>query len=293
MSSTTGNAADGRQNTSTARFVDSWPDRSSGSAGLKRLGNLLSAANGRRQREAEQRVRELEQENSRLYKRVEQLTLREANARYLANHDGLTGLCNRSLLMDRFIHAAAHAKRSGEHMALLLLDLDDFKAINDRKGHLGGDHVLKCVAARLEDVARSADTVCRYGGDEFVILLPGLASEDAARTVAERAQQNISDCISVDDDDPTPLTASCGIALFPRDGDNWVDLLEAADAAMYRCKPPKHNDADVDSAYHARWKRRHVHEPMLRMPANEQQQLSAGNGDTAQTPESSLEFDNH
>ena len=185
-----------------------------------------------REQESLQRIHTLQQANLSLAEKVEQLTHREARARYLANHDGLTGLCNRSLLMDRFVQAAAHADRYGHTMALLLFDLDGFKAVNDRFGHMAGDRLLQRIAEQLNKIARTGDTVCRYGGDEFVMLLPGIDSAANARLVAGRAGKCIADCLRMDNIQVT-VGASCGIALYPDEGNNWHSLMEAADIAMY------------------------------------------------------------
>lgn len=207
----------------------------SASGGLDRLRSIFSPMHSKRERLANQRINHLEQHNARLAEAIEQLIQRVARARYLANHDGLTGLCNRSLLMDRFVHASAQAQRGGLPMALLLLDLDGFKAVNDRFGHLAGDRLLQRISECLLAIARAGDTPCRYGGDEFLLLLVGVQSMAMAERVAQRIHRDILPCLRMDGID-ADVTASCGIALYPGDGDNWNMLMSAADESMYRCK---------------------------------------------------------
>ena len=154
---------------------------------------------------------------------------------YQANHDALTGLPNRILLNDRISRALAQARRSDQHVAILFLDLDGFKFVNDSYGHAFGDALLRTVAARLEVVIRESDTVARLGGDEFVILLPSLARSEDAVQVAEKVLQAFSVQILQDGRD-LHLSASIGISVFPQDGDSSDLLLQHADVAMYRAK---------------------------------------------------------
>lgn len=152
-----------------------------------------------------------------------------------ANHDALTGLPNRNLLNDRISQALAQARRSDQHVAVLFLDLDGFKFVNDSYGHAFGDALLCTVAARLEVVTRESDTVARLGGDEFVILLPSLARSEDAVQVAEKVLESFTVQISQDGRD-LHLSASIGISVFPQDGDSSDLLLQRADVAMYRAK---------------------------------------------------------
>ena len=117
-------------------------------------------------------IEHLIRRNILLEQQLNQLTNREAQARRLAYHDALTGLPNRTLLEDRFSQAISLARRQRKLVAILLIDLDGFKSINDNLGHITGDKMLRTVAARLAGSIRGADTVCRYGGDEFVVMLP-------------------------------------------------------------------------------------------------------------------------
>lgn len=152
-----------------------------------------------------------------------------------ANFDPLTGLPNRALAADRFIQAGARARRNGQHVALLFLDLDGFKAVNDGLGHLMGDRVLREVADRLATTLRESDTVARLGGDEFLVLLPDLPTRSILEPVCARILSAFAAPFEVAGQHHR-LTASIGIALFPDDGDTLEVLLRFADAAMYRAK---------------------------------------------------------
>ena len=154
---------------------------------------------------------------------------------YQANHDALTGLPNRSLLNDRISQALAQARRTDQHVAILFLDLDGFKFVNDSYGHAFGDALLRTTAARLEVVVRESDTIARLGGDEFVILLPSLARSEDAVQVASKVLDAFKVKISQDGRD-LYLGASIGISVFPQDGDSCDLLLQHADLAMYRAK---------------------------------------------------------
>ena len=233
---------------------------------ILRMWHLLAATakSGDQYRSALHHLQALEQDNLSLRDKVEQLTKREASARYLANHDGLTGLCNRSLLMDRFVQASAHARRGGYPMALLLFDIDGFKTVNDRFGYLAGDRLLQRVADQLVEIAQVGDTSCRYGGDEFVLLLPSISSLADAERVEKRVREGIADCMSVDDI-KIDLRASCGIALYPHDGANWHDLMQAADAAMYRSKAGSKHKGNDDKLHDRPASSRHDRVPLLHL----------------------------
>jgi diguanylate cyclase (GGDEF)-like protein len=159
----------------------------------------------------------------------------ESQLTYLANHDALTGLPNRNLLNDRLGQAIAYASRSKEQIALLFLDLDRFKLINDGLGHDFGDHVLIELAKRIPESLRNEDTVARMGGDEFVILLPGLKRAKDVAAVALKILNAIASPCSINGRELL-LEASIGIALYPQDGDDAGTLLRHADAAMYSAK---------------------------------------------------------
>jgi len=152
-----------------------------------------------------------------------------------ARLDALTGLPNRMVLLDRLAHALPSAKRRGVQLALLFLDLNNFKQINDALGHGVGDRVLKQVADRLSGAIREGDTVSRLGGDEFVFLLAEVAHVSDAALVADKLISALAEPMGLDDD-VLRLTASIGISLYPGDGDEVSVLLDRADRAMYRAK---------------------------------------------------------
>ena len=154
---------------------------------------------------------------------------------FQAYHDALTGLPNRNLFSDRLSQALAHAARNNEGLAVLFLDLDHFKLINDTLGHSLGDWLLVRVAERLRRITREVDTVARLGGDEFIMLLPGVhASEDAAR-VAQKILATIDDPFQHENHELF-VTTSVGISFFPGDGEDPETLIRSADNAMYRAK---------------------------------------------------------
>ncbi|MEH6812753.1 MAG: EAL domain-containing protein [Motiliproteus sp.] len=159
----------------------------------------------------------------------------ESKLEHLATHDDLTGLANRALLLNRLNHAVETARRSWKQVAVVFLDLDRFKYINDSLGHERGDNLLKQVAQRLSGIVRSVDTLARMGGDEFVFVLTEL--EDLAPV--QRLLQQILNAIRqpIDIDGNTVITtASVGCSLYPADGGSSSELLRHADAAMYRAK---------------------------------------------------------
>ncbi|MDQ2103312.1 sensor domain-containing diguanylate cyclase [Azospirillum isscasi] len=169
----------------------------------------------------------------------ETLRRSEAEKDHLANHDALTGLPNRRLLFDRLDVALARSRRSGRPLALLFIDLDGFKAVNDRMGHDCGDEVLRIAATRLAGCLRRSDTVARVGGDEFTIVLEDVASAADAGGVAAKIVEAVALPIPVQgpvEGNTASIGASVGIALFPADGDDARSLLVAADGAMYRAK---------------------------------------------------------
>ncbi len=153
----------------------------------------------------------------------------------LAHYDALTGLANRALMTERQKRAIARAARSRHHVALIAVDLDQFKAVNDRYGHDVGDGLLVQVAQRLLASTRSEDTVARIGGDEFVVLLEDLDGSDGARRVGQRIQNAFATPIIVDGN-RLASTSSIGIALFPDDAADLGELQRHADAALYEAK---------------------------------------------------------
>ncbi|MRX06585.1 EAL domain-containing protein [Pseudoduganella sp. FT25W] len=159
----------------------------------------------------------------------------EEELMHLARHDALTGLANRTLLLDRVSQAIAQARRSGNQVAMLFLDLDRFKTINDSLGHDAGDRVVVEVGRRLKQAVRDADTVARFGGDEFVVLLPELPTEDIAAALAQKILNALFEPMLIHGHELAPA-CSVGISLYPRDGADGKILLKNADAALYQAK---------------------------------------------------------
>lgn len=160
----------------------------------------------------------------------------EERYRHLAYHDSLTGLPNRRLFEDRLGHALANADRYQQQFAVLLVDLDGFKLVNDQLGHACGDRVLEAVAERLRQTVRNNDTVARLGGDEFVVLVTDIQCIDDATTVAEKLLEKVTQPIPLANRPTCQVGASIGISLYPRDGQDAATLLSRADLAMYAGK---------------------------------------------------------
>jgi diguanylate cyclase (GGDEF)-like protein len=159
----------------------------------------------------------------------------EAHLRHLATHDPLSGLANRALFQDSLTRSIALARRNQQTLAIMLLDLDHFKAVNDALGHATGDLLLRGVAARLTSCVREGDVVARLGGDEFVILLSGATDAQGAADIAGRILSALSKPIPVGVAE-LPVGASIGISLYPKHGEDPDALLKNADSAMYRAK---------------------------------------------------------
>jgi diguanylate cyclase len=174
-----------------------------------------------------------------------QATLREEIASLVRNEqwlksqaftDNLTGLANRLLLADRFQLTLERSKRNRAEFALLMVDLNGFKAINDTYGHGAGDHVLRTVAQRLVATVRGSDTVARLGGDEFVLLIESFEDPDELVYLGRKLIATISADISLPGNGSVNVGASVGFALFPRNGVDLDSLLDTADRGMYDCK---------------------------------------------------------
>lgn len=171
---------------------------------------------------------------------IRERKMMEDRLSFQATHDALTGMPNRLLMRDRLQQAIANAKRERKLMAVVFLDLDNFKRINDTLGHAHGDQVLLEVASRLRDVLRHSDTLARQGGDEFIALLPGLSSANDVVGIVEKMVQVLGRVIVVDGRE-IYVTASLGVSVYPFDHDNGDELLRKADVAMYRAKEQGRN----------------------------------------------------
>jgi diguanylate cyclase (GGDEF)-like protein/PAS domain S-box-containing protein len=160
---------------------------------------------------------------------------------FLAYHDPLTKLPNRMLLKDRINHALQNARREGSQVAVLFLDLDRFKIINDTYGHAVGDGLLKEVAMRIKNLVRKEDTVSRYAGDEFIVFMEDVSDTKSPATLARKLIETFNIPVEVKGH-TLQITTSVGISLFPRDGDDSDSLIKNADAAMYRAKKEGRNN---------------------------------------------------
>ncbi|MGH0031474.1 MAG: putative bifunctional diguanylate cyclase/phosphodiesterase [Myxococcota bacterium] len=169
------------------------------------------------------------------HRMILQLNTARERARHLATHDQLTGLANRSLFHDRLSQAVSAARRGRHKLAVLFVDLDGFKGINDTLGHAVGDGLLRGIARRIASCLRETDTAGRLGGDEFAVLLTNLANELDAATVARKLLASLSDPIEFRRQS-TSIRCSIGIATFPRDAMEPEDLIKRADTAMYHAK---------------------------------------------------------
>jgi diguanylate cyclase (GGDEF)-like protein len=182
-------------------------------------------------------LKKLNTSNAELAKLAEELQI-------MAMHDSLTGLPNRSLFQESLEHALSMAQRRRERVAVLFIDLDGFKEINDTHGHPSGDVVLKTVASRLLALVRKSDLVARLAGDEFMVLLND-ASREKVNLVAHKLISEISASIVISDC-TLAVTASIGIAVYPESGTTAAEIMAKADAAMYQCKQQGKNRMMVD-----------------------------------------------
>lgn len=175
-----------------------------------------------------QAARRLRRQNDRLEESAREYEI-------LATHDPLTGLANRTLYVDRLEQALLLAQRTGEIVGVVIIDINDFKAINDTLGHQAGDHVLQAVAENIQNQMRASDTVARFGGDEFVLLLHGTNGVDEVRAAALRAVDAVGLLVDLDGAE-IAVDASAGLAAFPTDGREVGELLRRADVALYSAK---------------------------------------------------------
>lgn len=175
-----------------------------------------------------------------------------AEVRHQACHDVLTGLPNRRYFTDRLGHAIAMATRHNHTSALMFIDLDRFKVVNDSLGHAAGDTLLKIVAARIQSSLRASDLLFRMGGDEFTVILPEVSAPEEAAVVARRVLLAVAGTVSIQEHE-LMVGASIGIAVFPGDGDSAEGLLKSADSAMYSAKK---NGPGIFVFYHVEMNRR-------------------------------------
>lgn len=179
--------------------------------------------------------------NSRLRKEIKLRKAAERQIRHIATHDELTGLPNRNLMQDRLEQTLSQNERTGKPFAVLFLDLDGFKKINDDSGHSYGDELLVQAAHRMNSLLRRSDTVCRHGGDEFVIILPTANTVGAALSVSRKLVVQLAKPYKVKKK-PLDISVSIGVSLYPQHGRTPDELLRSADKAMYRAKAAGKND---------------------------------------------------
>lgn len=179
-----------------------------------------------------------------IQQQIAELNCRREEMESLARHDPLTGLANRRLLVEHAEHAFASARRDNERLAVLFIDLDRFKPINDNLGHAVGDLLLKAVAERIRGVIRESDTPARIGGDEFVVLLEMIQDDIDAQTVAEKIRVALNqpfEIVGHGEEHRIAVSACIGIAFYPEDGTDMIELSRHADEAMYRAKESGRN----------------------------------------------------
>ena len=182
-----------------------------------------------------------------LFRDVTEIRQQEEKIRHLAYFDELTGLPNRRLLKDRLSMAISGAHRNDHQLAVMFIDLDQFKRINDNFGHNVGDEVLKELAKRLEYITRDEDTLARLGGDEFVILMPSINSYEDIISLGNRINQVLADSFHLAEDHDKHITVSIGASVYPDDGSTVEDLLKHADTAMYSVKASGRNGLQMFS----------------------------------------------
>ncbi len=195
----------------------------------------LRQVQGTLERRVKARTKELARANAGLEAEIAERRLADQRVVHMAHHDALTGLPNRTLLADRVGQAIARAHRSGGKLAVLFLDLDRFKNVNDSFGHAVGDMLLTAVAARLTASRREEDTVARLGGDEFIVSIPDVSDAAEAESVAARILSDLAKPFTINGHQ-LHADVSIGIALYPRDGDTAETLMRNADTAMYHAK---------------------------------------------------------
>src|SRR5512142_235840 len=169
------------------------------------------------------------------FRDVTQRRMAEKQLEYRAHYDALTDLPNRVLFRDRVVNGLAQAHRYPTRLAIMYLDLDQFKLVNDALGHSLGDQLLAAVARRLQGCLRASDTISRIGGDEFAVLINDCGTTDAVARIARKLLDSLNEPFRIEQHD-LYVTASIGISLYPTDGNDAETLVKCADAAMYRAK---------------------------------------------------------
>jgi diguanylate cyclase (GGDEF)-like protein len=202
---------------------------------LKRAESALKGANEALELQVQQRTGELREANDRLRRDIEERKQVERSIRHMAHHDSLTQLPNRALFRDRLTHAMAQADRYQQKLAIMFLDLDRFKAINDTLGHSVGDQLLRIAGERLRTCVRDCDTVARLGGDEFTVIVEDVADSQTAAVVAQKIIDTFAQPFNLHGHEVF-VTTSIGITVYPDDGEQVDSLLRNADTAMYRAK---------------------------------------------------------
>jgi diguanylate cyclase (GGDEF)-like protein len=211
------------------------------SAGLRQITAVLIrrilglSREGDSPHELRRRIQVLARSNERLRRIAIRLRKEAVQTRHFAYHDPLTGLPNRTMLLDRLRQAMVQAVRLHKQVGVLLLDLDQFKNVNDQLGHAAGDQLLQQVAGRLSQCIRGGDTACRYGGDEFVVMLPEIDGSECVDTVVQKIRMQLTQPYELDHG-IVKITVSVGIALYRADSQDCSELIRQADLAMYRGK---------------------------------------------------------
>jgi diguanylate cyclase (GGDEF)-like protein len=186
-------------------------------------------------REMRREIDTLRSINAHLVRQIAVLKQREAHAQRLADRDGLTGLYNRRRMLELLDASIDDAARHDQRVGLLFVDLDGFKAVNDAHGHAAGDKLLMTVASRIAARARTADFVCRYGGDEFVVILPRVMDMAAVCRVADSIRSRVALPYRIDGLEVN-MTAAIGVSLYPDQAQSAAELMNRADESMYRVK---------------------------------------------------------
>lgn len=210
---------------------------------IKRGYHLLTAALTLRYEKLEL-FKDLEISNEKLKTEIIEREKIQTQLQYLASHDALTDLPNRTLLNDLFTHALARAKRYNTKIAVLFVDLDHFKEINDKFGHDVGDELLLQIAKRLKENLRSSDVVARMGGDEFIILMEDVLEKKSIDILIKKIFMQFTKAFVIRNES-IAMTPSIGISIYPDDGDNSISLLKKADVALYHAKNSGRNKYSI------------------------------------------------